>query len=282
MKNFWAVLILLGSLNAHAQFDDSDFDDEDTKAKPAAGDSSSAEVPASKLEVDSKDLKALAEVRTNKSEEAMIRATSRVLGVDSKNLLALNTLGVFYFEQGKLGLARMIFNRALQSHNNVPALHNNLGIVYLAEGKQRQALAEFRKALEIKSDYRIAAANLGSILLEYKDFERALRPLEAGYKATKSDLKSGNPAAMESANNYAIALSGAGSLDQAKSIYEEILAGSTRNPTVLLNYAILLIEKLKDYKEGGKLLSRIKFAVDDAKVLKRVDELEAKINAGDK
>lgn len=300
MKTNWQKLICLFAsvaalslgFAAHAQFDDDDGDlaaeldkaDNDTKGKSGKKEQQVVHEPAAptKFEIDSKDLQALKEVRTNKSEESLIRAASRVLGVDSKNLAALNTLGVFYFEQGKYGLSRMILLRALQAHNNEPALHNNLGVVYLAEGKQRQGLAEFRKALEIKGDYRIAAANLGAILLEYKDFERALRPLEAGYKATRSELKSGTNYAMEVANNYAIALTGAGQFDDAKSVYDEIIAGSTRNPTVLLNYAILLVEKLKNYKEGAKLLSRIKFAVDDGKVLKRVEELEAKINSGDK
>ncbi|MGE0762527.1 MAG: tetratricopeptide repeat protein [Bdellovibrionales bacterium] len=267
-----ASATLLIGFAALAQFEDSEIDEADQ-----AGVSE-----PSKLEVDSKDLKALAEARANKSEEALVRAASRVLGADSKNLIALNTLGVFYFEQGKYGLARIIFLRALRDHNQTPALHNNLGIVYLAEGKQRQALAEFRKALEIKSDYRVSAANLGSIFLEYKDFERALKPLESGYKATRSELKSGTPYAMEVANNYAIALTGAGQFDAAKDVYDEIVAGSTRNPTVLLNYAILLVEKLKNYKEGSKLLSRIKFAVDDPKVLKRVEELDYKASTGGK
>ena len=282
MKTSWrqtitrliAVTLFLSGIKAYSQFDDE-------KDMDLTEDSQAA-VPVTKLEVDSKDIKILNEVHTTKSEEAMLQAASHVLGVDAHNLVALNTLGVFYFEQGKYGLSRMILNRALQTHKDVPALHNNLGVVYMAEGKQRQGLAEFRAALELKSDYRIAAANLGAILLEYKDFERALKPLEAGYKATRGNLKSGTNNAMEVANNYAIALTGAGQFDEAKAVYEEIIAGSTRNPTVLLNYAILLVEKQKNYKEASKLLSRIKFAVEDGKVLKRVEELEAKINSAEK
>lgn len=231
-----------------------------------------------KLEVDAKDLKALSDAKVARNEEGVVRAASRILGVDSRHLQALNTLGVFYFEQGKFGLAKILFNRALQAHPSEPGLHNNLGIVLLSEGKQRQALLEFRKALDLKHDYRVGAANLGAIFLEYKDYERAVAPLEAGYRATRSELKSGTGYAVEVANNYAIALAGVGKNEESKEIYDEIVVGSSRNPTVLLNYAILLVEKMKNYKEGGKLLSRIKFAVDDPKVLKRVEELEAKLN----
>lgn len=240
------------------------------------------ESPAKKVEVSQADLKALSDARAAKSETSLVAAAARILGVDSKNAVALNALGVFYFEQGKLGLAKIIFNRALQDHADNQALHNNLAIIYLSEDKQRQALTEFRKAMELKSDYKIAAANLGAIFLEYKDFERAIDPLASGFKAIRSDLKSGNEAAVEVANNYAVALAGLGKYDDAKDVYEDITAGSARNPTVLLNYAILLVEKLKNYKEGSKLLSRIKFGFDDPKILKRVDALEAKITAAEK
>ncbi len=258
------VVVLSGVVLAQEE------DDDFVEAEPA------------KLQVDSKDLKALEQAKANKSEEQIVKAASRILGVDSTHALALNTLGVFYFEQGKWGLARIIFNRALQTHADEPALHNNLGIVYLAEGKQRLALAEFRKALELKSGYRIGAANLGSILLEYRDYQRAIAPLAAGFKATRSELKSGDSSAAEVANNYAIALAATGKADDAQDVFEDIISGNSRNPTVLMNYAILLVEKLKNYKEANKMLSRIKFAVDDAKVLKKVEELEAKINSADK
>lgn len=271
----WILCLMLLPVGAAAQFDEGDEGGEELENEVAE-----AAATQAKLSVDSADIKALEAAKAAKSEDGIIKAASRILGVDAKHPLALNTLGVFYFEQGKYGLAKIIFNRALEAHPDQPALHNNLGIVFLAEGKQRQALASFRKALELKRDHRIAAANLGSILLEYKDFERALSPLEAGYKATRSELKSGVPHAVEVANNYAVALTGVGKFDDAKEIYEEIVGGSSRQPAVLLNYAILLIEKLKNYKEGGKLLSRIKFAVDDGKVLKRVEELEAKVNSG--
>ena len=247
-----------------------------------AEDEDEVEQEESKLSVDDKDLKALSDAKVGKSEESLVKAAARILGVDSKNLTALNTLGVFYFEQGKYGLARIILNRAVLAHPDVAAVHNNLGIILLAENKQRLALAEFRKALEIKSDYRVAAANLGSIFLEYKDFERALSPLEAGYKATRSELKSGSSTAVEVANNYAVALTGIGKYSAAEDIYREIVASSTRNPMVLINFAILLVEKLKNYKEGAKLISKIKFAVDDPKVTKRLEELEEQVSAGDK
>jgi tetratricopeptide (TPR) repeat protein len=272
-RNWLFIFLIVPAGLARAQFEDGEGDINDADLDEPA-----ASAPA-RTEVSKEDLKALQEAKTRKNEEALIRAASRILGVDSKHVVALNTLALFYYEQGKLGLAKIILSRALKDHADVAALHNNLGIIYLAENKQRLAIGEFKKALDLESSQRIAAANLGSIFLEYRDYERAMRPLEAGYRATRSELKSGTPYAVEVANNYAVALSGLGKFDDAKEIYGEIAAGSARHPTVLLNYAILLIEKMKNYKEGGKLLSRIKFAVDDGKALRKVEELEAKMRA---
>jgi len=279
MRRKLGLLLLLVPIWSWAQFEEGD----EGAASDTDIENEMAEAPEpTKIKVDSKDIKALADARQAKSEEALVTAASRILGVDPNHLEALNTLGVYYFENGKFGLARIIFLRALQSHPEEPALHNNLGVVYLAEGKQRLGVASIRKSLDLKNSYRIGAANLGSILLEYKDFSRALSPLEAGYKIVKSDLKGGNKAAIEVSNNYAVALAGAGKLDDAREIYEEILKNDSRQPAVLLNYAILLVDRLKDYKEGRKVLSRIKFAVEDGDILKRVRRLEETVNANEK
>ncbi len=127
---------------------------------------------------------------------------------------------MFYFEQKKYGLARILLNRALKTHK-VPGLHNNLAIIFLAEEKQRPAIASLREAMSLKSSYAIGAANLGSIFVEYKDYKRAVDLLEDGYSAVKSDLKRG--VALDVANNYAVALAGTGDTSRAKDIYQNII-----------------------------------------------------------
>ncbi len=259
---FVLCLLTVLSLRVQAQFDESSGD--------------RAERP--KTTVSQSDIDALAQARKTRSEANFIEAASKILGADATNLIALNGLGVFYFEQGKVGLAKLIFNRALAAHPNEAALHNNLGIVYLSEGRQRQALAAFRKSIELKRDYRIGAANLGSILVQYKDFEKALAPLEQGYKALRSELKS-NPQAVEVANNYAVALAGAGRSSDAKKVYKEILDNNTRNSQVLFNYAVLLVDRLKEKSEASKIISRLKFVAEDPESIRAVERLEKSVSA---
>ena len=208
----------------------------------------------------------------SKEEGLVVDAVSKRLAKDQNDLKALNLMGVFYLQQGKLGMARTVFNRALKTHPNEAALHNNLGVIFLTEGKMRPAIATFRKAMQLNSGYPIGAANLGSIFVEYKDFPRAVDLLKDGYGAVKGDLKRG--VGLDVANNYALALSGTGDADRAKSIYKDILKVDSGNVTAVMNYSILLIHKLKDKKEGEKQLNRLKFLAEDDRTRKQIEELE--------
>lgn len=211
-------------------------------------------------------------VYRSKDEPLIVEAVSKRLGKDQNDLKALNLLAMFYYHEGKFGLARTILNRALKAHSDQAPLHNNLGVIFLTEEKMRPAIASFRKAMQIDSDYEIGAANLGSIFVEYKDFARAAELLKEGYSAVKGDLKRG--VGLDVANNYALALSGTGDTSKAKSIYQDILKVDSGNVVALMNYSILLIHRLKDKKEGEKQLNRLKFLAEDDRTRQQIDELD--------
>jgi Flp pilus assembly protein TadD len=211
-----------------------------------------------------------------KDERMLVEAAVKLLSKDQNDLKALNSLAVFYIEQGKYGIARILLTRAEKTHPTEPALQNNMGVISLNEGKQRPAIANFRKSLEAKSGYPVAAGNLGSIFVEYKDYNRAVELLAEGYSSVRGDLRKG--VSIDVANNYALALSGSGDVDKAKSIFQDILKADNQNTTALLNYTILLIQKKKDKKEGEKMLNRLKFLVDDSQTRHRIDELEKALN----
>ena len=211
-----------------------------------------------------------------KDEHMMVEAVAKVLGKDQNDLKALNALACFYIQDGKLGMGRILLSRALKTTPEEPGLHNNMGVIHLTEGKQRLAIGSFRKSTEIKSGYPIGSANLGSIFVEYKDYGKATSLLQEGYSSVRGDLRRG--VGLDVANNYALALSGSGENDKAKSIFLDILKTETQNTTALLNYTILLIYRMKDKKEGEKMLNRLKFLVEDATTRSRVDELEKALN----
>jgi Tfp pilus assembly protein PilF len=230
-----------------------------------------------------KDQDDLKEPFESKEERLMVEAVSKRLGKDQNDLIALNALAVFYYEQGKYGLSKILLGRALNAHPNEPGLHNNQGVIALAENKQRQAIGSFRKAMDIKSGYTVGAANLGSVFVEYRDYSRAADMLDSAYSAIRSDLRRGGKVSLEIANNYALALMGTGDNDKARDIFENILKADNGNSTALLNYAILLIHKIKDKKEGEKQLNRLRFIGEDGdnRMKKAIEEMDKALGQND-
>ena len=279
MKVSVKILFLLAGLMAFPlpafsmQFDD--LDELDNMSADGAEPDDYANVKP-QVGVTKDDIRKLKEARKTGLEPRIVDAVARILGRDAKNLLALNTLGVFYFRNGKLGLSKIVLKRALNSHPDEPALHNNLGVVYLSEGDQRAAIRSFKKSVDLDPDYSVGSTNLASIYLEYRDFNRALAPLEGGYKVVKSGVREGKQEAVGVANNLAVALSAQDQAKRARGIYEEILRGNSRNITVLLNYAILLVERLKAKDEALKVISKIKFIAESPEAIRRAEQLEKK------
>ena len=226
------------------------------------------------LSVSSEEYEALKTAVKRKSEKLVIDAASKILAKDSKDLKALNALGVFYFKANKTGMAKIIFNRALKDHGDERALHNNLALVYLAEDDLRSALTSFRKSISLSGKYQLGTLNLSSILIQHYDFRRALSPLEDAYDEVESDLRRGRGTAVDIANNYAVALMGTGEGRKAKRIFKKIIDGGSRDPDVYLNYAVLLVDLLGDKKDGQRILSKLQFMTEDKKILRLVGELE--------
>ncbi len=228
------------------------------------------------LEISEADYKQLRNAVKSKQESSIVEAASKILGRDSKNIAALSTLAIFYFDQGKTGLARLILNRALADHPAHPGLLNNLGIVLLTEGKQRQAIISFRRAIEAKSDYRIAPANLAAIYLEYKDYTKAIEPLEAAHQATVGEISKGSQTAIDLANNYALALMGVGKYAEADSVFSKVTSTDAKTVDVLLNHVILLVDFLKKGKAAMAVINKIKFLTESSQVIRKIEELENK------
>ena len=212
-----------------------------------------------------------------KNESAIIEAAARILGRNPDHLETLNALGVYYFQTKKFGLAKIFFKRALNQNKEEPAIYNNLGIVYLAEGDLKLAIDSFKKSLAARSGYSVGATNLSSIYLKYLDYKRSISPLEDAYRSIRSDLRRGTNDSVEIANNYAVALMGINENDKARKIFEEISSAGVRNPVPYLNQAILLVEVLKKKSDALRVLSKLKFMTNDSTVLRKVAELEKKL-----
>jgi tetratricopeptide (TPR) repeat protein len=213
---------------------------------------------------------------TTLDQDALNRAYDK-LGADSKDKNALNTIGVFFVQEKKYGAAKIVFNRILRDDPNDPVAKNNMGVVLLRENELRAAIDQLRASVAARPSYRIALKNLSSIYLQFRDYKKALEPLEEEYQSVESSLSNSQPNAINVANNYAVALMGAGELGKAEDVFNSVLAKTSRQAVPALNFSILLIEGQKKNKEALKWLSKIKFWTTDKKILSQVADLEAKI-----
>ena len=214
----------------------------------------------------------------SKNEEAVVNAASVILSKDSKDIKALNGLGFFYLNEGQLGIAKLIYRRALRNHRDKPGLHNNLGVIYLAEGDLRKAMVSLKESVALNKSYNKAKINLSSIFVNYQDYSRAIEPLESGYKSIKSKLGSKNDSAIRIANNYAVALMGIGQGEDAEDVFKSALKAGVTDAFLLYNYAILLINVLKKKSDAIRIVSKLKFNTEDPKILNKVEELEQRLD----
>lgn len=209
-----------------------------------------------------------------KNEAAMLRAANQILGEDPSDLETLNTLAVFYKEEGKPGLSQLIILRALKDHPNEATLHNNLAVVLQTTGQQRSAQGSYRKAIELNNKHLEAHMNLGSLQTEFGDGKAGAESLELPYSQKKKD------SGLALANNYAVSLSRIGKLDQARKMFEEMTEKNSNVPSsVWLNYAILMVERVKNFKDAQKPLNKARYNSEDASIQRRVDELDSRMRS---
>lgn len=225
---------------------------------------------ASKITASS-EYKPLGAALQSGDEALLIREASKFLAKNSKDLVTLNAMAMHYFNRRKPDLAKLILAKALRLYPNSPTVHNNLGLVYLKEGKQLEAIASFRKAQDLDVSHPESAANLGSILVKNKNYPAAVVYLQKAYRVLDKDLFV--------ANNFAIALMGIKKYPDAEKVLEQSKAVEANNPSILLNYSILLCEHIKDKKRCLKGVNKIRFLSQDEVILNKAQRLAEKAEA---
>jgi tetratricopeptide (TPR) repeat protein len=237
------------------------------------------------------DNKRVIEDKEYESLESAVRAgfhnevldkVGKILASRPGDARALNALAVHHYKRKEYGLAEIILERALEKNQEDPALHHNLGVIHLTRDENRLARVQFRRAIGINDLYVPSLSYLGAEALSFRDFNRALTPLKVSYNGVKSNLRLGKEEAVGVGSNFALALIGLGEEDKGSKIFAEIMDTETKNTSVMLNYAILQVEVLKVKEKPIELLSRIKFLSEDPKVIKRVGELEERLQESQK
>ncbi len=116
-------------------------------------------------------------------EKAQV-AYDEALKLDSKNALALSSLGtlnlsLFRAEKNReyYNQALNFYQRAIETDPNLASAHNGIAVAYRFANKNELAVSHWKKAIEAKPDFTNAYINLGITLINLRQKEKALEYL---------------------------------------------------------------------------------------------------------
>lgn len=239
-----------------------DLDAEEGSAAPAA-------------QVPKRSASELAKAFDSKNTKELFTVAGAILAQNPHDPQALNTLALHHIQKGEWGAARLLIEKALEKNKNIAGLHNNLGVIALREDNLEAAYLYFKEAYKQDGRNPNVLNNLGSIYVKYLDYGRAERPIEDAYSFMSDSVNV--------TNNYAIIKRVQGRFDESAQLYRKILDKDPRNVSTMLNYAILLIEYMKKYDEGVKILNKLEFLEsNDPYIRNKITDLNVKAQAAKK
>lgn len=234
--------------------------------------SEKADEPKAKDSFFSKTVSPLDQAIREQNDQQIFSEASLALIRNPKDSKALNAMAMYHYKMGRFDLSEYLLRQGIKATPNLSELHNNLGVVLLATQQNREAILAFRQAMVLNPNDPVAGANLGAIYVKEKDFSKAMFALDVairkGIKDSRTQL------------NYAVALTATGQATKAQKIYKDLLSENENNREALLNYSILLVDHLKQYKEGLELINRLKFVGGPADSRLSINELENRAKAG--
>jgi tetratricopeptide (TPR) repeat protein len=214
----------------------------------------------------SKDLyRRFEQARKQNDSAAINQVAGEILSRNPGDVRVLNSLAAMAIQQEKYDLARLYSSKVLAKDPNNGAAYNNRGVIELKTDNLRLALEQFKRATEVDSKNRAAHANLGAIYLKYRNYQNASQELQAAV-----DNGDQSP---DTLSNLGFALTGVADYPNAEKYYLKALSRDPNNMFVNLNYATLLVEKTHKYKEGTKLLNKIRFIAREPAILDKVEIL---------
>ena len=233
-----------------------------------------------KSSVSKEELKQLARAITKRKERETLSVISNILNREPENILALNSLALFYLTHNRSLVSSLIINRGLRKYPKQPALINNLAVISLRNGDIRQAVLQFKKALGLDPKHLVARINLGNVFLKKKDYKNAHFFLKGTYKGALSRWGRKDPRVLKVLNNYGVTLIGTQQWKLAMGIFNRLSEKPSPPKEVIFNRAIVLAEgfKGKKFQEEAKgLVDELSFYSNSVRFNKKLNRLLAVI-----
>lgn len=161
------------------------------------------------------------------------------LAGDARNAEAYANLARLYMDLGRLELAGLVCENALEQGIEAAVLHNRLGLIALAQGDVVVAYRRFQRAVALEPDYVDALMNIGAMALSFRDYEAA--------HGAFSQVLAQEPGNVEARLAYGVSLRGREDYDGAEREYRAVLAAVSGHPGALFNLGILHQDYRQDY-----------------------------------
>ncbi|RYN53640.1 hypothetical protein AA0117_g13334 [Alternaria alternata] len=154
---------------------------------------------------------------------------------------AVHMLGLLYKDQGKLGEAEQMYERALRGkeealgvgHSSTLETVNNLGILYADQGRlgeaeqmYQRALRGFEEALGVGHSSTLNTVNnLGNLYRNQGRLSEAEQMYERALRGTEETLGVSHSSTLDTVNNLGLLYANQGKLGEAEEMYERALRG---------------------------------------------------------
>ena len=100
------------------------------------------------------------------------------LQINQKNFVALNNLGLAYFNLKDMELAEKYFLKSLEINPNYFESYNNLGNIFLNKKNYLKAIKYYKKCLSINNSYTISLLNVARLLIEKRKYKLSKKILD--------------------------------------------------------------------------------------------------------
>jgi tetratricopeptide (TPR) repeat protein len=173
-----------------------------------------------------------------------------------KDESVMNNLGDVYLMKGQMEKAREFFEEALKQNPDYPDALVNMGIIYSKMGQDSLAIEAFEKAKKDKKNRATAANNLGVIFQKQGNLPAAIAAFREAVQA--------NPGFVLAYNNLAMALRRDGKLEEAIALLHQALQVQPRNFQTQFNLGRFYLEKKEPHRAAGYLIEALKSRPEDA------------------
>lgn len=160
-----------------------------------------------------------------------IECIQKAIQIDPYNPESYYNLGNAFKERGQFNEAIVQYKKALQFDSSFAAAYCNLGATFQDQGQFNEAIFSYKKALKIDPNLADAYYNIGVIFQTRREYDEA----EVNYKKSLQI----NPASADAYYNLGLIFQKRGQINEATTYYEKVLQNNPNFTEAYNNLGIL-------------------------------------------